>query len=90
MCLAIPGKIVTIDDDDELLRNGRVDFGGIVKTVSLLCVPNAQVGQYVLVHVGMAISIVDEDEAQRVFSYLDEMQELDELRPEETAGESHS
>lgn len=60
-------------------RTGRVKFGGIVKEVSLAYTPQATVDDYVLVHVGFALSIVDEDEAKKVFEYLDEMQELDEL-----------
>lgn len=80
MCLAIPGKILSISGDDQpLLRKGSVSFGGIIKDVSLACVPEAQIGNYVLVHVGLAISVVDEQEARRVFEYLDEMDELSEL-----------
>ncbi|MHC5109966.1 MAG: HypC/HybG/HupF family hydrogenase formation chaperone [Planctomycetota bacterium] len=80
MCLAVPGQILSVtDEDDALLRLGRVDFGGIVKDVSLACVPGVQVGQYVLVHVGMAISVVDEVEAKRVFEYLDQIDEFEEL-----------
>jgi hydrogenase expression/formation protein HypC len=80
MCLAIPGRIIEIHDDDPLLRKGKVDFGGVVKEVSLACTPEATVGQYVLVHVGLAITIVDEREAQKVFEYLDQLGELAELR----------
>jgi len=79
MCLAIPGRIIDIAEADPLLRKGRVDFGGVVKTVSLTCVPEATAGQYVLVHVGMAISTIDETEAERVFEFLDQMDELGEL-----------
>jgi hydrogenase expression/formation protein HypC len=79
MCLAIPGKIISVTEDDELLRQGRVDFGGVIMNVSLACVPDALIGQYVLVHVGMAISVVDEREAKRVFEYLDQMDDLAEL-----------
>ena len=79
MCLAVPGKILDIQGDDPLFRAGRVSFGGIVKQVSLACVPEAKVDDYVLVHVGMALSIVDEKEAAEVFSYLKEMGELEEL-----------
>ena len=70
MCLAVPGRIVTIESTDPLLRAGRVDFGGIVKEVNLAYVPEARVGDYVLVHVGFAISVIDEDEADHVFEYL--------------------
>ena len=79
MCLAIPGKLLSIEGDDILERTGKVDFGGIVKEVSLSCVPEAEVGQYVLVHVGLALSVVDEEEAQTVFEYLKQLGELDEL-----------
>jgi hydrogenase expression/formation protein HypC len=79
MCLAVPGKILSISGDDPLLRTGRVSFGGIVKEVSLAYVPEAAVGDYVIVHVGFAISTLDEGEAGRVFDYLRQMDELDEL-----------
>jgi hydrogenase expression/formation protein HypC len=79
MCLAIPGKITSISGDDPLMRTGKVDFGGILKEVSLAYVPEATVGDYVIVHVGFALSRVDEAEAQQVFEYLREMQELTEL-----------
>ncbi len=79
MCLAVPGKIMSITGDDPLTRMGRVSFGGIVKEASLAYVPEANVGDYVIVHVGFAISKLDEDEAHRVFEYLKEMQELGEL-----------
>ena len=75
MCLAIPGKIVSISGGEPLLRNGRVSFGGIVKEVSLACVPEAGPGDYVLVHAGFAISTVDEEEAHRVFDFLRQMNE---------------
>jgi len=81
MCLAIPGKITRIDDQDPLLRTGKVSFGGVVKEINLAYVPEAKVGDYVLVHVGFAISVIDEEEAQRVFEYLEQMEELDELNP---------
>ena len=79
MCLAVPGRIMTIEERDPLLRTGRVNFGGIVKEANLAYTPEARVGDYVIVHVGFAISIVDEEEAQRVFDYLREMDELGEL-----------
>ncbi len=81
MCLAIPGKVLSIESRyDGTVRMARVSFGGIVKEASLEMVPQAKVGDYVLVHVGVAISVVDEEEAQRTFSYLREMGELDELK----------
>ena len=76
MCLAIPGKITSISGEDPLMRTGKVDFGGILKEVSLAYVPEAQLGDYVIVHVGFALSRVDEAEAHQVFEYLREMQEL--------------
>ena len=80
MCLAVPGKIISIEAADATFRTGRVDFAGIVKNVSLSYVPEAMIGDYVLVHVGFALSIVDEAEAQQVFKYLREMGELAELK----------
>ncbi len=64
MCLAVPGKIINITEDDPLLRNGTVDFSGVTKEVSLAYVPEAVVDDYVIVHAGFAISIVDDEEAQ--------------------------
>jgi hydrogenase expression/formation protein HypC len=82
MCLAVPGRILDIDEsDDPLSRAGRVTFGGVVKDVNLACVPEAKVGDYVVVHVGMALSVVDEAEAQQVFEYLRQIEELGELQP---------
>jgi hydrogenase expression/formation protein HypC len=79
MCLAVPGKIVSIEDGDPLLRSGRVDFAGVVKVVNLAYVPHARVGDFVLVHVGFAINTIDEHEARQVFEYLTAMGELAEL-----------
>lgn len=79
MCLAVPGKIESVESVDADFRTGRVNFGGIVKDVNLTYVPEAKVGDYVVVHVGFALSIVDENEAMQVFSYLREMGELAEL-----------
>lgn len=80
MCLAVPGKIISIEAADATFRSGRVDFAGIVKNVNLSYVPEAMLGDYVLVHVGFALSIIDEAEAQQVFEYLREMGELSELK----------
>ena len=85
MCLAVPGKIISIEEADATFRNGRVDFAGIVKNVNLSYVPDAKLGDYVIVHVGFALSIVDEDEARQVFKYLAEMGELNELTEVTTA-----
>ena len=81
MCLAIPGKIEKIlnSDADPLSVTGKVNFGGILKEVSLAYVPEARLGDYVIVHVGFAIAIVQEEEAKKVFSYLEKMGELEEL-----------
>ncbi len=81
MCLAIPGKVISISNaDDPILRVGRVSFGGIIKEVNLSYVPEAQVGDYVIVHVGFAISTLDQAEAETVFKYLENLGELDELK----------
>jgi len=85
MCLAVPGKIISVSGEDPLVRTGKIDFGGILKEASLAYVPEANVGDYVIVHVGFAISRVDEEEAQKVFEYLKEMAELSELDQPETA-----
>jgi hydrogenase expression/formation protein HypC len=80
MCLAIPGKVESITGDDALSRMGRVNFGGVIKEACLAYVPEVQIGDYVIVHVGFALSKVDEDEARQVFEYLRRMEELDELK----------
>ena len=82
MCLAVPGKLLSVTGDEPLMRTGKVSFGGIIKEVNLACVPEAVVGDYVLVHVGFAISRLDEQEAMRVFEYLKEMADLGELEAE--------
>lgn len=80
MCLAIPGKIASIElQYGGLVRMAKVSFGGIIKEASLEMLPTADVGDYVLVHVGVAISKVDEEEAHRTFEYLKEIGEIDEL-----------
>ena len=84
MCLAVPGKILSVSGDEPLMRAGKVSFGGIVKDVNLAFVPEAAVGDYVLVHVGCAISRLDEQEAMRVFEYLRQMDELSELETDPT------
>jgi hydrogenase expression/formation protein HypC len=79
MCLAIPGKIVSISGDEPLTRMGRIDFSGVMKQASLAYVPEVKIGDYVIVHVGFALSKVDEDEAHKAFEYLKKMDELGEL-----------
>ena len=79
MCLAVPGKIKEITVEDELFRTGKVDFNGIVKEVNLSYVPDAKLDDYVIVHVGFAISIVDEEEAHETLRYFEELGELEDL-----------
>ena len=79
MCLAVPGKVIDVHGDDPFLRTARVSFAGVIKNVSLACAPEAQIGDYVLVHVGVAISIVDQKEAEETYAYLKDMGELDGL-----------
>jgi hydrogenase expression/formation protein HypC len=86
MCLAIPGKITSVCEGDVLTRMGKVDFGGVVKEASLAYVPEARVGDYVIVHAGFAISQLDQEEAARVFEYLRQMDELSELQQSPPAG----
>ena len=80
MCLAIPGKVESVAGDDPITRMGRINFGGIIKEVSLAYVPEVKIGDYVIVHVGFALSKVDEDEAAKVFEYLKQMEDLSELK----------
>ena len=79
MCLAIPGKLIDIAPDAEGVRMGRANFGGIVKQVCLEYTPEVVPGDYVLVHVGFALSKVDEEEAERTYRLLAEMDQLQEL-----------
>lgn len=77
MCLAIPGKIISIAPGaNELERAGKVSFAGVVKEASLALVPEAEVGNYVIVHAGLALSVVDEEEAQQTLADLAEMARL--------------
>jgi hydrogenase expression/formation protein HypC len=85
MCLAVPGKILSVSGAD-FARMARVSFGGIVKEISLAYVPEACEGEYVIVHVGFAISVVDEEQALQTFEYLKQMGELEEL--DSKAGEA--
>jgi hydrogenase expression/formation protein HypC len=78
MCLAVPGKVIEIEGDGEL-RMGRVDFSGVQRQACLAYVPEVQVGDYVLVHVGFAISSIDEQAAHETLAALEEMGELTEL-----------
>ncbi len=76
MCLAVPGKILSITGKDELSRIAKVSFGGVIRETSLAFVPAASVGDFVLIHVGVAISVVDPKEAERTLAYLREIDEL--------------
>ncbi len=80
MCLGIPGKILEVYQQDDLPM-GKVEFGGIAKETCLAYTPEAKVGDYVIVHVGFAISQVDEAEAQEIFSYLEQIAELEDGQP---------
>ena len=79
MCLGVPGKVIAIQPDPNGMTMGKASFAGIVKEVCLAYTPDVQIGDYVIVHVGFAISQVDEQEAAKVFEYLAEMEELAEL-----------
>lgn len=80
MCLAVPGRIISISNADSMMRTGSVSFGGIVKNSNLAFVPNARIGDYVIVHAGFALNTVDEKEAERTFAYLDELDRLNRNR----------
>ena len=82
VCLAIPGRITDISGDDPIMRVGRVDFGGVVKEINLAYVPEARVGDYVLVHVGFALTVIDEVEADRVFEQLSDIAEIEAAQKE--------
>lgn len=85
MCLSIPGQLIEITSElDETFRLGRVSFDGIIKEVSLTLVPEARVGNYVMVHVGAAIGLIDEEEAKKTFDLLKQLDELHDLQTPET------
>jgi hydrogenase expression/formation protein HypC len=79
MCLGVPGKVIEKHENAVGMAMGKVDFAGITKEVCLAYVPDVQIGEYVIVHVGFAISKVEEEEAMEVFKFLKEMDELAEL-----------
>ena len=91
MCLGVPGKVIEIFEQDGLPM-GKIEFGGIVKESCLAYTPEAEVGDYVLIHVGFAISRIDEQEANEIFQYLDEIRaagipdEMAEVDPRQTGG----
>jgi hydrogenase expression/formation protein HypC len=85
MCLAIPGLILSTSGDDPLMRTARVDFGGVVKEINLAYTPEAAIGDYVLVHVGFALTVIDATEAEKVFEHLERIGEIEaELGQRET------
>ena len=88
MCLGVPGKVLTVEENAQGMAMGSVSFAGVVKEVCLAYVPEARPGDYVIVHVGFAISIVSEQEAEETFELLRQMGELADLeeRPEEPPG----
>lgn len=84
MCLSIPGKLIEITSAlDDTFRMGRVSFDGVIKEVNLTLVPEARQNDYVMVHVGAAIAVVNEEEAQKTFEVLRQLGELDDLAPPE-------
>jgi hydrogenase expression/formation protein HypC len=85
MCLGIPGKVVEVYREHDLLM-GKVDFGGVLKRVCLEYIPEVAVGEYALVHVGFALTRLDEAEARRVFALLKEAGELDSAEPDAGGG----
>jgi hydrogenase expression/formation protein HypC len=87
MCLAIPGKLIEISESPEGMRMGKANFGGVVKQICLEYTPEVNIGDYVLVHVGFALSKVDEDVAARTYALLEEMKQLDELDDVDEGGE---
>jgi hydrogenase expression/formation protein HypC len=86
MCLAVPGKVTSIHGNDSLSRMGKIDFSGVFREASLAFVPEAEIGDYVIVHAGFALSRLDEEEAGKVFEYLRQMDELGELEGKSGAG----
>ena len=89
MCLGIPGRLLEVYEQ-EGLPMGKVEFGGIAKEICLAYTPEAEVGQYVLVHVGFAISQVDEEEAQEIFSYLEQIAEAGEMEGDSDDGDKEN
>jgi hydrogenase expression/formation protein HypC len=77
MCLAIPGLVLSMSGDDPLMRTARVDFGGVIKEINLAYTPEAGIGDYVLVHVGFALTVIDAAEAEKVFEHLERIGEIE-------------
>lgn len=76
MCLAIPGQIISLMEHTDTERMGRVSFGGVIKDINLFCTPEAEVGDYVIVHAGLAIAVLDQAEAQAVLDDFADMAQL--------------
>ena len=83
MCLAVPGQILSVEGSESVFRSGRVSFGGVIREVNLAYTPDARVGDYVIVHAGFAISVIDEREANEIFHHLERLAELGELGGDE-------
>ncbi len=81
MCLAIPGKITRVNESEPMFRTGWVDFGGVSREVNLAFVPEARLGDWVLVHVGFALNVVDEEEARKIFADLQTLSEVSDSQP---------
>ena len=77
MCLAVPGKIIEITQSDPMMKTAKVSFSGIVKDINVSLVPDAKIGDYILAHVGYALSVIDEEEAKKTMEYLKEMDDLE-------------
>jgi hydrogenase expression/formation protein HypC len=85
MCLGVPGKILSLEPNPVGMTMGKVSFGGVAKEICLAYVPEAQVGDYVIVHAGFALNTLDEAEAMEVFALLKEMGELEDVTSDELA-----
>ena len=83
MCLSVPGKIISIAGDDPLTRSAKVSFGGTIKDVNLAYVPDAEIGDYVIVHVGFALNTIDSEEAEKVFKEIEQIQIMEKEAYEE-------
>ena len=75
MCLGIPGKIISIDNEPGVFKNALIDFGGVTKTVNISLTPDIKVGEYSLVHAGIALSIINESEANKIINLLESLEE---------------
>ncbi len=76
MCLAVPGQIESIHGNEPLTRMARVNFGGVVRDASLAFIPEAKPGDFIIVHVGCALSVIDQAEAQKIFQWIHEMRDV--------------